>query len=131
MPRLNWGAVAVGAMAGLAGGLLAFAVVGLVLRSGNDLLALIFLSYLAQLGAGYVAGRLASNDAVLHGGAGAMLLFLVTTMISLSIAPSRPGVASLAFNAAVAAVLGTAGGSLADSRRAEPRSEPGTADEPR
>ena len=117
-------------MAGLAGGLVGFAVVGVVMSTDTDVLTLIFLSYLAQLGAGYVAGRLASDNAVIHGGAGAMLLFLITTTISLSIAPSQPGVASLAFNAAVAAVLGTAGGSLADSRRVQTQSDPGAADEP-
>ncbi len=123
MPRLNWGAVAVGAMAGLAGGLVGFVVIGFLVSADNDLLALIFLSYLAQLGSGYVAGRLAPDEAVMHGAGAAILLYLVTTTISLAIVPSRPGVVSLAFNGTVAAILGTAGGSLADSRRLHTDSE--------
>lgn len=109
---IRWGAVAIGAMAGLVVALLSFIVLGIsgLVAPGRGEVALLFLQFLALVIAGYVAGRLSDMPEV-HGGLAGLLAALVSGLISLS--SSRvplSGIITLTF---VAAVLGSAGGVLA------------------
>jgi hypothetical protein len=79
------------------------------------------LSILIHLGAtvfaGYVAGRFAPDGAAgVNGGIAGLLIFLFVGVISL-LAAAGPNPLELAILGLVAAVLGSAGGVLADRRR--------------
>lgn len=112
LPPIRWGAIAVGAMAGLVFALLAFIILGIsgIVAPDRGEIFLLFLEFLALVIAGYVAGRL-SDTAELHGGLAGLLTALVSGLISLT---SRQvplvGIITLTL---VAAVLGSAGGVLA------------------
>ncbi len=112
MPAIRWGAIAVGAMAGLVVALVAFiflAVSGLVTPDRGEIL-LLFIQFLALVVAGYVAGRLSDSPEV-HGGLAALLSAFVSGLISLtSTQVPLVGIITLTL---VAAVLGSAGGVLA------------------
>ena len=112
---MNWGVVALGAMVGLGGGLVAFLVLGLIGIVGPEKspLPLIFLQFLTLFAAGYVAGRFSVASAPLHGGWAALLLFLIVGAISVAAAPGEIGIPELILLGVVATVLGTAGGALA------------------
>ncbi len=105
-------------MTGLAGAMLLFLVMGIsgIVNSPSDLIPLLFLEFLGLVGAGFVAGRLAGRDRVLHGGYAGMLLFSVTTVITLAAAPDSASLLVIAFTAFIAMVLGSAGGALAQTR---------------
>jgi hypothetical protein len=111
-PVVRWGAVAIGAMAGLVLSLLTFiflGVTGLVAPGRGDIF-LLFNQFLSLVVAGYVGGRL-SDAPELHGGLSALVGALVSGLISLSSSDAGwPGIVTLTV---VAAVLGTAGGVLA------------------
>jgi hypothetical protein len=77
-------------------------------------IALIFVQFFAMFAAGYVAGRLGVGSAPLNGGISSLLVFFVAVMISLG-GGASPGIAPLLFLGTVAAVLGSAGGVLAQS----------------
>lgn len=112
LPPIHWGAIAIGAMAGLVFGLLAFIVLGvsgLVTRTSGDIF-LLFLEFLSLVVAGYVAGRLSQNAEV-HGGLAGLLTALISGIIS--VASTRVALTAIATLALVAAVLGSAGGVLA------------------
>ncbi len=112
LPAIRWGAIAVGAMAGLVVALVAFiflAVSGLVTPDRGEIL-LLFIQFLALVVAGYVAGRLSDSPEV-HGGLAALLSAFVSGLISLtSTQVPLVGIITLTL---VAAVLGSAGGVLA------------------
>ncbi len=112
LPEIRWGAIAVGAMAGLVVALVAFillAVSGLVAPDRGEIL-LLFIQFLALVVAGYVAGRLSDSPEV-HGGLAALLSAFVSGLISLtSTQVPLVGIITLTL---VAAVLGSAGGILA------------------
>jgi hypothetical protein len=116
MGPMNWGAIALGTMAGLGGGLLAFMVLGIfgVVGSGRSVVPLIFVQYLALLGAGYVGGRFDRSAPLRTGARAALLLLFVTASIGMAISAARPSVGELAFFAVVALILGYAGGGLAE-----------------
>lgn len=94
-----------------------FLVLGIVgaLRR-DDVGLLVLLGYLAQVVAGYISGRLAGGSGLLHGSLGALLLYLVTALFVVA-AGANPGSISLVLSVAVAALVGSAGGALADARR--------------
>jgi putative membrane protein (TIGR04086 family) len=112
LPPIRWGAIAVGAMAGVVFALLAFiflGISGIVTRNRGEIV-LLFLQFLSLVVAGYVAGRLAES-AEIHGGLAGLLGALVIGIISLtSTQVSLTGIITLSV---VAAVLGSAGGVLA------------------
>ncbi|MEA2001277.1 MAG: hypothetical protein U9N84_05245 [Actinomycetota bacterium] len=115
-PSIRWGAVAIGAMAGLVVALFSFIVLGvtgLVARGRGDVF-LLFLQFLALIVAGYVAGRL-SESAEVHGGLAGLLAALVSGLISLS--TNRVPLAGIITLTVIAAVLGSAGGLLARWQR--------------
>ena len=73
----------------------------------------------ATVFAGYIAGRFApEGTAAVNGGIAGLLIFLFVGAISL-LAASGPNPIELVMLGLVAAVLGSAGGVLADRRRTE------------
>jgi hypothetical protein len=112
-PGIAWGAVALGAMAALAGALLTFLVLGIVGAVGVDhgAVLLILVELAALVVAGYTGGRFGGPPTVVHGSLAALLLSLVTG--TLSVAASDAGWGAIVALAIVAAVLGAAGGALA------------------
>lgn len=109
---IRWGAVAIGAMAGLVVALLSFIFLGIsgVISPDRGEIILLFLEFLALVVAGYVAGRLADSPE-LHGGLAGLLAALITGLISLT-STSVPFTALITLTV-VAAALGSAGGVLA------------------
>ena len=114
----NWGAVVLGGVAGLATGailaipLLAVGIAGTGTFGGQA--ALLLIGFIAQVVAGFVAGRFAGFDhgPGTHGGVAAIALYAVIASISIA-GGGDPGVGTLTFGAVVALILGTAGGVLA------------------
>ena len=113
---LVWGAIAIGARAGLVVALLAdilWGISGLV-APGRGEIILLFVLFLSLVAAGYVAGRL-SPSPVIHGGLAALLSAFVSGVISItSTDVPLVGIITLTL---VAAVLGSAGGVLARWQR--------------
>ena len=114
--RIRWGAVAIGAMAGLVVALLSFIFLGIsgIVSADRGEIFLLFLQFLALVVAGYVAGRL-SDSAEIHGGLAGLLAALITGLISLT--RTDVPIAGIVTLAVVAAVLGSAGGVLARWQR--------------
>jgi hypothetical protein len=110
--------VALGAMAGLGLALAAFLLLGITgAIDAGGAVALAFLQFLAQFAGGYVAGRLAGHDGVLHGSLAAIGVYLIGSTLALATAPDAVGPVSVLFFAVVAAVIGTAAGLLSDAGR--------------
>lgn len=109
---IQWGAVAIGAMAGLVVALLAFILLGVtgLIGPGVGDLILLFIQFLSLVIAGYVGGRLSSAPE-LHGGLAALLGALISGLISIS--RSDIGFVAIATLTVIAVVLGSAGGVLA------------------
>ncbi len=117
LSTINWGGVALGAAAGIAASLVANLAVGIVVAQPPALTVIIHLA--ATVGAGYVAGRFApEHAAVVNGGLAGLLILLFAGVISL-LASSGPNPLELVALGVVSAVLGSAGGVLADRRRTE------------
>jgi len=118
---VSWSAVALGAMTGLGVALAVFLFLGItgIVNDDNAAIPLAFLQFLAQFGAGFVAGRLAGRDGVVHGSFAAMAMYLVGSTLTLAAAPDTVSTGALVLFAVVAAVLGSAGGLLADAGRRE------------
>lgn len=121
-PTINWGTVALGAMAGLGLALAVFLVLGMsgVIDADTSAVPLAFLQFTAQFTAGYLAGRLAGRDGVLHGSLAAITVYLVGSTLALAAAPGSVGSVSVILFAVVAAILGSAGGLLSDVGRRTP-----------
>ena len=113
---MNWGAVALGAMAGLG-----FALLAVLLLGTSGLVdyfvgaaLLVFLQYSAQVAAGYLAGRLASTSRVLHGGMAGLLMAGLGAAIGLSFNSTDTRFLLVFLGLAIAATTGSAGGALAE-----------------
>ena len=106
-----------GAMAGLGIALAVFFVLGItgLINEANAAVPLAFLQFLAQFGAGYLAGRFAGRDATTHGSLAAIAIYLIGSTLTLAAAPDTVGTLTLLLFAIIAAVLGTAGGLLAQA----------------
>jgi hypothetical protein len=106
-------------MAGLGGGMSAFLVLGIIgfVDSPSDSVALLFLQFLALVGSGYVAGRFAGREPVRHGGYAGLLVFMVSSGITLAADPGSGDLLVIAFTGLVAVALGSAGGVLIGVRR--------------
>jgi hypothetical protein len=115
---LNWGAIAVGGIAGLgAGVVLAIPVIAAMGSGGFGAQALLILvGFAGQLIAGFTGGRFAGRTQAAHGGLAALAVYLVTAAIAIA-SGADPGVGTLLFSGVVALVLGSAGGILAVGRR--------------
>jgi hypothetical protein len=107
----NWRAVLLGAIAGLAAGLLIAiavqAISGAETASGWSLLVVIGFAV-----SGYAGGRIAGFGHAAHGGIAALLAYLVIGGIAIA-SGSESGVVDLTLYGLVALTLGTAGGFLA------------------
>lgn len=91
--------------------------IGLLIAPPAALSILIHLT--ATVAAGYIAGRFAlEGTAPLNGGLAGLLIFLFVGVVSL-LASSGPNPLELVMLGVVAAVLGSAGGVLADRRRVD------------
>ncbi|MGI9611161.1 MAG: hypothetical protein ACR2NL_12785 [Acidimicrobiia bacterium] len=102
-------------MAAIGGIMITFLVLGITgIVDARAAIPLLFLQFLGLVVAGYVAGRLAGRDRILHGSLASMLVYLVSSAIGLAISGSTASVLVLLFSGAVAAVLGSAGGALAE-----------------
>lgn len=114
---LNWGAIAVGGIAGIgAAVILAIPVLVVAGTDGFGAQALLILvGFVGQIIAGYVGGRFAGVDHPAHGGLAALLSYLVTAGIAIATG-QEPAIVTLVFSAIVALVLGSAGGVLAAAR---------------
>jgi len=114
---LNWGAIAVGGIAGI--GSAVILAIPVLLVAGTDGFGgqalLILMGFLGQILAGFVGGLLAGRDQVLNGGMAALLAYLVTAAIAVATG-QEPPIATLAISGVVALVLGSAGGVLAQAR---------------
>jgi len=95
----------------------ALGVVGVASPRANPL-PLLVLQFATLVFAGWVAGRLAGHAAAAHGGIAGILLFLLAGIVA--IAAGGPPLLELLLFGVVAAVLGSAGGALADLRRPAP-----------
>ena len=115
MTNVRWGSVLIGVLAGL--GITAVAALGLFLIGARPEIseggaAFVFVQFLGQVAAGYVAGRFASPAEAFHGSQAGLFLYAVTAALTLATG-GDPGVATILFSAIVAMVLGSAGGVLA------------------
>ncbi len=107
----------VGAAAGLgitAALALALFVAGLRPDGTGASAAFIFAQFSGQVAAGYVGGRFGRPLEAYHGSQAALLLFAVTTALTM-IAGGAPGPLTILLSGIVALVLGSAGGVLAAS----------------
>lgn len=84
-------------------------------QTAGGQMVLVALGFAAQFLAGYVGARLSGAGRMLNGGLAAITLYAVVGAISIA-AGEDPGPATLAFGAAVALLLGTAAGVLAENR---------------
>lgn len=122
MPAIRWGAVVVGAMAGLG---ITFAVALALFVAGTRPSAtaggvlFIFGSFLGQVVAGYVAGRFSAPNEAFHGSQAGLALYAVTAALTLA-AGGELGFAVVLFGAIVAMILGSAGGVMAGHQRHGP-----------
>lgn len=114
MNRVKPGAVALGALSGLAGAMLLFLILGITgaVTSPSDTVPLFFLQFLGLVGSGYVAGRLGGRDQVLHGGYAGLVLFAIASAFALAGAPDSANLLVIVFTGTLAIVLGSAGGAL-------------------
>ncbi len=122
MTRTRWGAVAVGAAAGLG----FTAVIAVALFAGGlrpersaEGAAFIFVQFLGQLAAGAVGGRLAGAAPAYHGSYAALALYAVSMAVTLA-AGRDPGAGAILLGAVVALVIGAAGGVLGSMGAARP-----------
>lgn len=102
-------------MAGLGAGLGLFIVLGIV--GLTQLIVLVFLQFLTLVVAGYVAGRFAHGPATIDGSLAGLLAFLVIGVVAIAGTSRGPSPVEITVLGLVAAVLGAAGGVLADRRR--------------
>ena len=112
---IAWAAVAVGAMAGLGVTLALFLLLGILgLVDRVVSVPVLVLQFFGLVLAGFVAGTVAGRARVLTGGLAGIAVFAVAGLIAMagSGAPASPIV--LAFSAALGALLGSVGGTVAE-----------------
>ncbi len=105
-------------MSGLGMALVAFLVLGIagLTDSRAGAAVLIFLQYASQLVAGYMAGRLATQARVLHGGLAGMIVAAIGAAAGLTFSGSDSDIRLVVLALLIATVTGTAGGVLAENR---------------
>jgi hypothetical protein len=109
-------------MAGLGLALAAFAglaIIGVVGPQGRGEVALVLVQFASLVAAGYVAGRLSPRSSTFDGGLAGLLVFVVVAAVSVA-GGSSPEIAPQIFLGVVSAVLGSAGGVLAQLHKRPP-----------
>ena len=109
--RLYWGPVLTGAVAGfVVGSVLGLVISGFISDGAGRQVMLVLLSFVIELGAGFVAGRFSPDSEALNGSQSALLLYLVASVIALT---NGANLAVLVICAALAWAIGTLCGVLA------------------
>jgi len=109
--RLYWGPILAGVVSGFVlGSVLGLVISGLVPEGVGRQIILVLLSFLIELGAGFVAGRFSPDSEALNGSQSALLLYLVASVIALT---NGANLVVLVIGAALALIIGTLGGVLA------------------
>jgi len=109
--RLYWGPVVTGAVAGFVlGSVLGLVISGFIPDSAGRQVLLVLLSFVIELGAGFLAGRFSPDSQALNGSQSALLLYLVASMIALT---NGANLLVLIIGATLALAIGTMGGILA------------------
>ena len=109
--RVYWGPVLAGVVAGFViGSVTGLIISGIVPDGAGQQVLLVLLSFLIELGAGFVAGRFSPDSQALNGSQSALLLYLVASVIALT---NGANLFVLVIGAALALVIGTMGGVLA------------------
>jgi hypothetical protein len=108
---LNWGAVLIGAGSGFVlGSVAGVLLIGLLPESTALDVLLVFLSFVIEFGAGFLAGRLSPGAEALNGSQAALLLYALASIVALT---GGANLAVLILGAAFALAIGTTGGILA------------------
>ncbi len=109
--RVYWGPVLAGVVSGfILGSVLGLVISGLFPDGAGQQVLLVLLSFLIELGAGFVAGRFSPDSEALNGSQSALLLYLVASVIALT---NGANFLVLIIGAALALAIGTMGGILA------------------
>ena len=115
--RLYWGPILIGAASGFVlgsvGGVL---LVGLLPEGVGLDVVLVLLSFVIEFGAGFLAGRLSIDSRSLNGSFAAVLLYALASVIALT---SGANLLVLIVGAALALMIGTMGGLLAEAAEQE------------
>ncbi len=115
--RVYWGPVLAGVVAGFVlGSILGLVISGFLPDGSGRQVLLVLLSFVIELGAGFVAGRFSPDSEALNGSQSALLLYLVASVIALT---NGANLIILIIGAAIALAIGTMGGILAVAAEAE------------
>ena len=109
--RLYLGPVVAGVVAGfVVGSVLGLIISGLLSDGSGRQALLVLLSFVIELGAGFVSGRFSPDSEAFNGSQSALLLYLIASVIALT---SGANLLVLILGATLALAIGTMGGVLA------------------
>jgi len=116
--RLYWGPILAGVVFGfVVGSVLGLVISGVLPDSSGRQAVLVLLSFVVELGAGFIAARFSADSQALNGSQSALLLYLVASVIALT---NGANLIVLVIGAALALIIGTVGGVLAIAAASDP-----------